>query len=96
MSSFFSIPLFGSTPDGAVLTVFLLLAATAWIVPVAGSVWVYRNAEMRTDTNSEAWTLATLLSGGLAMVLYVLMRGEKSHSPTDSDESTVDEDRDDF
>jgi hypothetical protein len=85
ISSVSLFPLFGAPPDGEVLVIFVLFAAIAWVIPIAGSVWVYRDAETRRETDPIPWTLATLLSGGLAVILYIAIRSEKS--PADSNDS---------
>ncbi|RLE68152.1 MAG: hypothetical protein DRJ34_03575 [Thermoprotei archaeon] len=60
---------------GSIIYVIILIYA----IQIAIAIWVYRDAKKRGE-DALLWLLIVLLTGLIGLIIYVLIRGDKSYN----------------
>jgi len=60
---------------GSIIYVIILIYA----IQIAIAIWVYRDAKKRGE-DALLWLLIVLLTGLIGLIVYVLIRGDKSYN----------------
>jgi len=71
----FSILFFLFSIIGSIIYVVILIYA----IQIAIAIWVYRDAKKRGE-DALLWLLIVLLTGLIGLIIYVLIRGNKSYN----------------
>jgi len=71
----FSILFFLFSIIGSIIYVIILIYA----IQIAIAIWVYRDAKKRGE-DALLWLLIVLLTGLIGLIIYVLIRGDKSYN----------------
>ena len=71
----FSILFFLFSIIGSIIYVVILIYA----IQIAIAIWVYRDAKKRGE-DALLWLLIVLLTGLIGLIVYVLIRGDKSYN----------------
>jgi len=71
----FSILFFLFSIIGSIIYVIILIYA----IQIAIAIWVYRDAKKRGE-DALLWLLIVLLTGLIGLIIYVLVRGDKSYN----------------